>query len=213
MTVFFVYIDWTLESSPRVFYVGKGNERRVGLRDRDNSHWKRIASKYGWRREVVLATKDEAFALDEEKRFIKEHRTFQGYDDYLWGANKTLGGEGTSGLRFRRSPDSIERQRCAQLGKKRGPIVKLAGVNHPMYGKHGRDNPNYGSKRSVDYLTRCSGENSPNAVMTWALVTILRERYAQGEKQADLARAFDITPHSVYMIVHNKTWKTTSSSW
>lgn len=203
--VFFIYLDLTLDG--RVFYVGKGLLNRVQLRERRNTHWKHITEKHGWKREVILATKEEVHALEEEKRLIREYKTFYGHPDYVWGANKTEGGEGTSG--HKRSPESIIKQRLAQTGKKRGPIEKLAGKNHPQFGKRGNLSPNFGQKRSADFVASKSGENSVNAVFTWELVYELRERYRNGERQADLARHYGVTPHCIYMIVHEKTWKIT----
>lgn len=96
MKVFFTYIDWTLEASPRVFYVGKGDDRRIKQRER-NAYWKRIAAKYGWRREVVFGTREEQAALDFEIQLIAEYKTYT-YDNHdRWGCNFTRGGEGISG--------------------------------------------------------------------------------------------------------------------
>lgn len=94
---FFVYIDETLEQSPRVFYVGKGNAERVGRRDR-NVHWRRIAAKYGWNRRIVLETESEPEAYELEVALIRLHGTFEGDPEFgLWGANKTSGGDGRPG--------------------------------------------------------------------------------------------------------------------
>lgn len=96
MDVFFVYIDWTTEQIPRPFYIGKGKFERIQIVER-NEHWKHVADKHGWRREVVLATKDEAYAFLQEILGILEHGTFCGSNQYRWGTNKTAGGEGSTG--------------------------------------------------------------------------------------------------------------------
>jgi len=96
VNVFFVYIDWTLEDIPRAFYVGKGTKIRLGKRER-NAYWKSIRNKYGWRREAILATKDETHAFEQEKHFIAFFNTFENGEKGRWGANLTEGGEGVSG--------------------------------------------------------------------------------------------------------------------
>lgn len=114
MKVFFVYIDWTTEEIPRSFYVGKGTIDRVNMRER-NEHWCRIAAKYGWRREVVFATKDEAYAFEQEILGILELGTFEHSSTYRWGANKTTGGDGTSGYRHTDDVKEQMRQRFKDI--------------------------------------------------------------------------------------------------
>lgn len=92
--VFCVYLDWTLESVPRCFYVGKGNVSRVRQLKRNKKHT-RIAAKYGLRREVVLETSVEEITFEVEKSLIAEHKTYFYENDF--GCNFTRGGEGTSG--------------------------------------------------------------------------------------------------------------------
>jgi hypothetical protein len=92
-----VYADFTCEAFARCFYIGKGTEDRVNLFSPRNIVHERITAKYGLKREVVFETDDELFALDTEVRLIAERKTFvHGGHDH-WGANLTLGGDGTSG--------------------------------------------------------------------------------------------------------------------
>lgn len=124
MPVFFVYRDVTLEEQPRVFYVGKGSAHRVSERERDNAHWKNTVAKYGFRREVLLGTKDEGYAFDEERRLIREHHTFYGDPEYAWGANKTDGGDGVSGGHWTLSPKAAQRRRDWNRGRVRSQETK-----------------------------------------------------------------------------------------
>lgn len=123
MNVYFAYVDWTLEASPRVFYVGKGNLKRTQKRER-NTYWKNIAAKHGWRREVLLATKDESFAFEEEKRHIAEFGTFEDGTLGRWGANLTEGGEGASGYKHTQET----RQKLSEM--REGKIPWNKGVTH-----------------------------------------------------------------------------------
>ncbi len=133
--VFFTYIDWTLEDPPRPFYVGKGMFTRVRKPMR-NVYWQNITAKYGWRREVVLGTKDESFAFEEEKRRIAQLGTFEDGTPGRWGANLTEGGEGCSGLIV--SDQTRRKQSLAGKGKKRSSETRKRmseaklGASNPM---------------------------------------------------------------------------------
>lgn len=92
-----MYVDWTAEQLARPFYVGKGDQNRIGGFDRNKVHT-RIKLMYGMRREVVFRSTDEDAAFDEEKRLIQEHKTFANGGAGWWGANLTLGGKCMLGL-------------------------------------------------------------------------------------------------------------------
>lgn len=96
---FCVYTDSTIEDSPRIFYIGKGGQDRVNGFDRNEVH-SRVTKKYGCQRTVVYETDDELAAFDVEKQFIQEFKTYAHGGDGWWGANLTLGGDGTSGRYF-----------------------------------------------------------------------------------------------------------------
>lgn len=98
--MFFVYIDWTTEDVPRPFYVGKGNLSRV-IGTVRNKHHAGVARKYGLHRQIVIETTDERLAFDLETRYVAQHHTFVGDPNYNGvGTNHTMGGEGSSGLKF-----------------------------------------------------------------------------------------------------------------
>lgn len=111
---FYVYEDWTLELSPRCFYVGKGDIARIKTLRR-NRHHANIAQKHGMRREIVFASSVERAAIEREIELIVERKTFVCGDDYVFGANYTQGGEGVSGARFVWSDQRRENARQAQL--------------------------------------------------------------------------------------------------
>ena len=128
---------------PRAFYVGKGQLVRVQDQERDNDHWRRIVAKYGFRREVIFATKDESYAFMQEILGILEHGTFCRSTQYRWGANKTAGGEGISGYvhtleaRHKMSEahtgkvlSCVTRQKLSNIASQR------TGEKHSMFGKH-----------------------------------------------------------------------------
>ena len=113
-TMFLVYEDWTLEPNPRCFYVGKGTHRRVRLLKRNGVHTK-IANHFGINRIVVFETENEHEALSLEAQKIIEHKTYVHANDYVFGANFTMGGDGVTGKRH--SPESKARIIKALTGR------------------------------------------------------------------------------------------------
>lgn len=221
-SVFFVYLDITLDE--RVFYVGKGLLHRVQLRERRNVHWKHIAVKHGWRREVVLATKDEKFAFDEEKRLIREHKTFYGAPDYAWGANKTEGGEGATGYKhplemieyFRQcstgrkhTSEAREKNRIAATGVPRSSETKAklsaatSGEKHYMYGR----------SLSPEARAQRAGEMNGRNVLTAEQVDAIRKEYALGGiSYAKLGAKYGVTGSTACHIVKFRIWKLSPSA-
>lgn len=128
--VFFVYVDHTL-TEDRAFYVGKGVWDRVRRNERGKV-WKAFVRKHGWVREthrrVVIATKDEAYAFEQEIRLIAELGTFT-----EWGANLTEGGDGSSGYRWSeaaRERVSGANHRMSGQSMTEDERAKRAGENH-----------------------------------------------------------------------------------
>lgn len=97
--MWYVYIDFTLENIVRAFYVGKGRKNRT-YRIGRNKHHTNIRNKYGINRVLVYCSKDENDALNAEVILIKEHRTYVYADDYLFGANYSIGGHANSGCKL-----------------------------------------------------------------------------------------------------------------
>lgn len=218
--VFFVYIDWTFDENPRAYYVGKGKLIRIKQRER-NAYWKNIATKHGWRREIVLATKDEQFAFSEEIRHIAELGTFENGEPRRWGANLSEGGEGQSG-------------RVGALngffGRKhtQATRLKMSGTNHSHQGKCGEAHPNFGKIRTPEMLAKLSGENNhgfgkkqsldtrlkkggenhPRAALTWEQVDSIRTRYAAGGiTYKELALEHGVKIAAIQFIVTYRTWR------
>jgi len=146
--IFFVYVDRTDDGRP--FYVGKGLLKRTKTLTR-NAYWYNIAAKHGQRREVVLATKDEAFAFEHEKQLIAELGTFEDGTPGRWGANLSEGGEGPSG--WKATTSTRARMKQAWLERKnREPWLKgLTKETDERVAKHsramsGQGNPMHGIK-------------------------------------------------------------------
>lgn len=59
----------------------------------------------------------------------------------------------------------------------------------------------------VDKKRQTYGERNPMAKMTEALVLEIRRRFADGERQIDLAKAFGLSKPAICNIVRNQRWK------
>lgn len=95
---FCVYVDYTKESLPRPFYVGKGTSSRVLLVKRNKKH-AQVVEDFGIDRRVVFETDDEELSFVEEKRHIAELYTFIADENASEIAcNMTKGGSGMSGI-------------------------------------------------------------------------------------------------------------------
>jgi len=123
--IFYVYEDYTLEDSPRCFYVGKGTFQRVmnfSFKHRNSMH-SCIALKYGICRRIVLIIENENEAYEFEIKRIYELKTFVQASDYVWGANFTCGGAGIIGRKHdfetrARISNSLKGHRSWNLGRK-----------------------------------------------------------------------------------------------
>lgn len=109
--LFYVYVDWTTEPTPRPFYVGKGKWSRVQELERNEYHTN-ISKKYGFRREVIVETTIEQVTLDYEVELIAQLKTQHGLPGH-WGANFTSGGDGVC------NPSPLVRKKQSDASKQR----------------------------------------------------------------------------------------------
>jgi hypothetical protein len=115
MREFCVYAHFKGSTQKDMFYIGKGQAKRVLCEDSRNPHWKNVVNKHGFN---VLALHDnltEEEAFDLEVRFIALYRAM-GHKL----VNMTDGGEGVSGLKM--PPRSAKHKKllgAVNVGKKR----------------------------------------------------------------------------------------------
>lgn len=123
-----------------IFYVGIGSIKRAYDKISRNSHWKNIVNKCGY--DVQITHEDVCW---EEACVIEKYLIeFYGRKDLGKGelVNMTDGGDGITGYRH----DYISR---AKMSSKKKSLFSNK-KNHPLYGKFGKENPNFG-KRRTDY--------------------------------------------------------------
>lgn len=197
--IYFIYLDRTgntvidrPDRINKVFYVGKGTEERVKIKKR-NKVWQHIVNKYGWElnnREIILATKDEKFAFEIEKYYIKLHKTFARAwkDGSGWGANLTEGGDGPSGIIL--SKEARERIRQSKLGSK-----------HPLY------NRGFSEETRNKMSVKRSGSKNSQAILKEEQVIEIIHKYITGNyTQEQLGREYKVSRGCIKHIINGDCW-------
>lgn len=106
MSRFYVYAHRRLDTG-NIFYIGKGTGRRALTKGGRSALWTRIASKHGYRVELLIAGLTEAQAFAMECHFIAKTPDL---------CNHTDGGEGISG--YQHTQAAKDALRAAHAGKK-----------------------------------------------------------------------------------------------
>lgn len=162
---FYVYLH-RRASDGKVFYVGKGRNRRALSKSRRSQYWQNIVNKHGYTIEYVQTGMQEWWAFEMEIQLIE----FYGRENLV---NLTDGGEGASGfsdetkekirlskMGLKVSEETKEKLRLANLGKKHSKETKARmGAAHigrkksPESIEKSRQG-NIGKKRSEEYLIK-----------------------------------------------------------
>ncbi len=128
---FYGYKHWTVEDTPRCFYVGRGVINRSKSHNGRNHKWHAIIKRFGLRVEVCIGpvTNEEANVWEIEtialmKTFSSNHLHDDPNDI---GCNFTKGGEGITGWTH---SDEAKRKNSASNQ------VSCSGENNGMFGKH-----------------------------------------------------------------------------
>jgi len=127
-----------------VFYVGVSKNisyKRAYSVFRRNKFWHNITSKSDYEVEIILESDDYDFLLEKEKEFIELY----GRKDLGKGTlvNLTSGGDGVVGYKCTEE----DRAKMSARMKLRPP---MKGEEHPMFGKRGNLNPNFGIKHTEE---------------------------------------------------------------
>lgn len=121
---YFVYVDRTIEEIPRPFYVGKGQENRVRDHRWRNKLHENLAKKYGFQRQIEFSTFDENEAYEVERDLIAKYKTYVHGGEGFWGANFSLGGDGSSGHAWAHTIESKQKLHLAHIGRKKSEETK-----------------------------------------------------------------------------------------
>lgn len=157
MERFYGYKHWTLETSPRCFYVGKGLKKRPYERSR-NHKWHSVKKRFGLHVDVCVGPMTNEKACAWEIEWIVRENTFStnhSHDDPNdIGCNFTRGGEGSVGrirsaeerhrnsVAHRRenlSPETLRKRSVALTGQRRSfdirkkfsDVQKAYSAEHP----------------------------------------------------------------------------------
>ena len=172
-------------------YIGSTNDRkkrwarhRSMLRDdcHTNQHLQNSYNKYGkdnFQFFIVEEVKDEKDLLDRENFYLKYwnyHAADMLYNVALDASAPMQGRTGEDNPNYGRELLEVTKQKISESekGKELSEETKkkisqnhahLSGENHPMWGKTGKDNPNYGREHTDEWKKEqskaVSGENHP----------------------------------------------------
>ena len=183
------------------YYIGKGKGRRVF----DKRHRIKVPPK-----EKILLLKQNLTEKDAIKHEMYMIFIF-GRKDLGNGIlrNLTNGGEGMSG--YKHSEEFIERMRTNNPSK--DPRVfkikseKLSGKNNPMYGKRGKDSPNYGKPRTKESIEKRTETFCKN---TYAIISPEGEKFIT-KNMAKFCREHNLDKTNMSSVVsgkskHHKGW-------
>ena len=180
MKTFYVYEDWTIEESPRCFYVGKGDEDRVKRLKRGKYHVE-VVSQFGQQRKIVLETSDESVAFETERRLILEHHTHPKDPNYNGvGCNRTTGGQGNSGR-------IVTQETCRKISQsKKGKTSSKAWTDEERRATSIRMSKLHKgkiiSKEQKDKLRQRSNDPIAKAKMIEKVTQKIRDKYANDKE-------------------------------
>lgn len=138
---YYVYIH-RRQSDGRIFYVGKGCDRRAYSTYKRGKWWEKVSSKHGRIVEIVRHFQSEHSALDFEITLIAFFRMSQPL------VNITDGGDGVSGLRH------SEESKAKMSGPRPNAKQWLKGCNAPDYLKEKWRKAKLGKKQSPEHAEK-----------------------------------------------------------
>lgn len=209
---FYTYIDWTLEASPRPFYVGKGNEARMRNPERNRKH-RYVRSTFGYRREVVLVSNNETECFRKEVELIAEHHTFVNDEQASDVAcNFTRGGEGVSGWH---PSEKTRKQISETLAGRTRSIEHRENISNGKRGKsvgRGRKQTQETVQKRVETMRQNKANHKSKQGKTanklnWLIAPVIRERYLAGESAVDLAIEYGVTPVTIRNVGNGVSYK------
>jgi hypothetical protein len=121
-------------SDEKIFYIGKGKNKRYKSTSGRNQHWKNVALKHGWNANIVQSELSEEDSLELEEFMIE----IIGLDNVC---NKNYFNGGKSG--YKHTEESKSKMSVSKIGKptwNKGiksieSSVRMIGTNNPMFGK------------------------------------------------------------------------------
>lgn len=179
-----VYIGQTCQKPTKRWQNGRG------YLDSNNRHFYNAILRYGWNQfeHKILYT-----GLTQEEANEKEIELIKQYDSAnpLKGYNQDYGGKGKG-----RCTEATKRKISeSHKGEKNGMFGKhpanehskgatwMRGEGHPMYGKRGKDSPNYGRKNSEEIRRKMSINNPSNKAVRCVETGVIYRSTMEAQRQ------------------------------
>ncbi len=185
------------------YYVGKGKNGRIYSKSGRKIKPPKDKSKIIFLKQNL--TEEEAFK--HEKYMIAVFGRKDNGTGILY--NRTDGGEGMCG--YKHSKEFIERMKTNNPSK--DPRIskikseKLSGKNNPMYGKRGKDSPNYGKPRTKESIEKRTKTFCKN---TYAIISPEGEKFIT-KNMAKFCRDYCLNKENMSSVIlgkyrHHKGW-------
>jgi group I intron endonuclease len=161
--------------------------------------------------ELLTVAHTQGVANYWEQHFIKSYESIErGYNIKDGGSN------GKPSLETRRLMSEAQKGKThTEASKKKMSLAKIGRPlsqetrikqsaakigNTIMLGKH------HSEKTRQKMSASSSGEKHPGAKLTWKIVRSIREEFASGARQVDLAKKYGVSQQIINQIVRRKTW-------
>lgn len=163
----FGYKHWTLEESPRCFYVGKGLEGRAEHSTRRSRKWHAVVNRYGLRVEVCIGPVSDEEAIEWEIKNISLEDTFTTSYSTESGqnirCNFTRGGDGAAGYRH--------------TAKHKAHISNVLRGNRHTVGRNRPESERYAIRVKQQILTRSDVVEIQRLASQEVHYSVLQERF------------------------------------
>ena len=198
-----VYLHQTKEPTPRVFYVGCGNEDRPYRFGNRSKEWNDIHSQYGT--EVMIfasdLSQDDAFKLEIE---LIEHFGRQSIGEGFL-VNRSTGGQGSKGVKL--SEEHKAKLLESLKGKKHSAETKSKMSESQKGKKHSAETK---SKISESQKGKYTGEKNGCAKLTEKdvreIIYQIKFHWYRG-LMTDLAKKYGVWHTAISAIKHKRSWK------
>lgn len=151
---FYTYAH-TRVSDGKIFYIGKGKDRRAWSFNKRSVQWRKVKNKHGVDVSIIARWPTEQEAFDHEVLLIAAFRGL-GYEL----CNHTDGGDGASG--WRHSPETIAKIAASNTGLKRDKEQYERGTAAREAGRAKWVAEHWTPERRAEASKRLSGAGHPN---------------------------------------------------
>jgi len=177
-----------------IFYIGKGQKRRVSDKSNRNRHWNFIVKKHGFEAVVLAEFENEQDALDEEVKLIAHFRKFGTL------VNITDGGD----INPMYNPEVAARTAATKRAKGQYTGKEMREYNEG-YQERMKD-PEFAKQISIKRKKAKAASTAALHEKMRDVILQIRKLRSEGMKLKELKEMFDMTESSISNICNRKTY-------